>query len=174
MIENYDLETYREVAEMVESENETPNVLDSVPVPKGLSAKQIKTAKHNVIERMKDGYTIGGFCKEFNVSTRSWYEWQDNPYFNKYLTALSGAVIPDDEMASYQLMKKHVAKLAHKQNPTPKEVELFMSVFGYLAEYDKRQQSEKLGLNKPVSDKVNRLTPEEMRNNLLNRLRGDK
>lgn len=171
MEENYDLETFKEVAEKVEIETEKPNVLDSVPVPKGLSAKQIKIAKHNAIERMKDGYTIGGFCKEFNVSTATFYKWLDIPEFNKYLTALSGAIIPDDEMQAYRMMKKHVAKLAYKQNPTPKEVELFMDVYGYLVEHDKRKQAEKLGLNKPVSDKADNRTVEEKRNALLNRLR---
>lgn len=158
--------------EAIENDVKKPSsVLDSVEVPKGLSTRQIQIAKHYTIEKMKQGFTINAFCKEFSVSTKSWYEWINEPSFNEYLTALSNAVIPDDEAEAYQQMKKHILRIAYKQNPTPKEIELFMSVFSYHAEADKRYQMEKLGLNKEQSGKVDNRTIEERRNVLLSRLR---
>lgn len=148
------------------------SVLDSVEVPKGLSARQVKLAKYYTIEKLKQGHTINNFCKEFSVSTKSWYEWINIPEFNSYLTALSNATLPEDESLAYQMMKKHVAKMAHKQNPTPKEIELFFNVFSYHVEADKRNQMEKLGLNKPQTGNTDARTVEERKNALLNRLQG--
>lgn len=73
---------------------------------------------------------------------------------------------------AFQAMKKHVLKIPYKQNPTIKEIELFYETFGYLAEADKQEQMEKLGLNNVESKSSRFVNLEERKSALLSRLKG--
>lgn len=154
-----------------EEMNKQNSILDGIEFSDKLSKRQVDIAKAYTIEKMKEKFTINGFCKDFNNSSKTWYEWIEITEFSSYLTALSNAIIPDDARMALKQLKKHLLKIPYKQNPTPKEIEMFMDVFSYVVEADKREQMEKLGLNKKLTDKVDNRTLEEKCNSLLQRLR---
>ena len=51
---------------MAETNNKT------IPVPAGLSERQVRLAKQFVIDRHEKGKTIAEFCKDNEVSTKLW------------------------------------------------------------------------------------------------------
>ncbi|MGK7380020.1 phBC6A51 family helix-turn-helix protein [Planococcus sp. 1R117A] len=147
-------------------------LLALIPVPATLNDKQIELATSYARGKLMDGFTISEFCKNQGISTKTWYSYLENDDFKQYLDAVMGSVVPDDERQAFAAMKKHVMKFAYKQNPTPKEIELFYQTFGYIAESDKRDQMEKLGLNE-VKTGSDFKTVEERKASLLSRLRNN-
>lgn len=148
-----------------------------VPVPSSLNAKQTKIAQAYATEQMKSDFTIADFCSRQSISTKTFYgdNYKGNPIFMKYVDALLHEAIPDDEMVAFRKMKRHLLKLAEKENPTTKEIQMFMDSFDYLREADKRQQMDRLGLtpNQTTSGSFGidtTLTTEQRKKNLMDRL----
>jgi hypothetical protein len=146
-------------------------LIDSIEVPYSLSEQQATLAKKLVKARMLDGFSIQSFCTENNISTKTYYAWQENPDFTYYLNQVSDAIIPADEKDAFQKIKKHILKIADKQNPTIKEIELFTDTFSYVVESDKRERMEALGISDGKNNKPNTAKSiEEKRSALLGRL----
>ncbi|MGY4797261.1 hypothetical protein ACVNNN_20095 [Lysinibacillus fusiformis] len=145
-------------------------LLKTVPVPPDLTDRHVALAQQYTRAKMLEGHTIAGFCKSNRISTNTWYDFLDIPSFIKYMADIQNLVIPADEKDAFQQMKKHILKIPYKENPTIKETELFMDVFGYLAENDKRIQMERLGLTKTSSGTSNAMSVEERKTQLLGRL----
>jgi hypothetical protein len=145
-------------------------LINAIEVPYSLSEQQATLAKKLVRAKMLDGFSIQSFCSENGISTKTFYAWQQNPDFTFYLNQVSDAIIPADEKDAFQKIKKHILKIADKQNPTIKEIELFTDTFSYVVESDKRERMEALGIsdgnNKPNTAK----SIEEKRSALLGRL----
>jgi hypothetical protein len=150
--------------------NKAEKLLDSIEVPYSLSEQQATLAKKLVKARMLDGFSIQSFCGENGISTKTYYAWHDIPDFTYYLNQVSDCIIPADEKDAFQKIKKHILKIADKQSPSIKEIELFTDTFSYVVENDKRERMEALGIsdgnNKPNTSK----SLEEKRNSLLSRL----
>lgn len=104
-----------------------------------LSAKQKQAAKNYASAKMGEGFTVQAFCSDNSISTRTWYDWLEEDGFISHLSKVQNELIPEDEKQAYEAMKKHILRLAYKTNPSPKEVELFMDTFSYLAEADKQK-----------------------------------
>lgn len=147
---------------------------NKVPVPAGLSERQKSIAEAYAKDQMKDGFTIGGFCTEQGISTKTFYstEYKENALFTQYVNSLVDKAIPEDEMAAFRKMKRHLLKFAEKENPTTKEMQMFFEAFDYIREADKRQQMERLGLsNSPANNSGSTKSIEERKASLLERLR---
>ncbi|MFJ7738869.1 phBC6A51 family helix-turn-helix protein [Lysinibacillus sp. NPDC097287] len=146
-------------------------LIDAISAPYSLSEKQVSLAKKLVKEKMLEGFTVQNFCKENGISTKTYYEWFENPDFNYYVNQLQDAVIPSDENEAFQKIKKHILKIADKPNPSIKEIELFTDTFSYVVEADKRERMEALGMldtTKPATA----TSVEERKARLLSRLKG--
>lgn len=146
-------------------------LLKVIPVPNTLNDKQIELAKKYARAYLLEGFTVADFCSDNKISSKTWYEFLKIPEFKHYLSHVQNAVIPADEKLAFQEMKKHILKIPYKEAPSIKETELFMEVFGYLAEADKQEQMEKLGLYDNGKLKDVR-TIEERKSSLLSRLKG--
>ncbi|QPC47363.1 phBC6A51 family helix-turn-helix protein [Mangrovibacillus cuniculi] len=153
------------------TEQKTEQHVNAIKPPASLSVQQVELAKKFVKAKMLEGFTVGGFCKENRLSTSTWYEWQESADFKKYMDEVQSAVIPSDERDAFQAMKKHILKLAYLQNPTPKQVELFMDTFEYVAEADKKERMKALGISDEAKGSDEK-TIEEKRKRLLTRLKG--
>lgn len=146
-------------------------LINAIEPPHTLSDRQVHLAKLFVKEQMLDGFTVQNFCSANSLSSKSWYSWIDDADFKYYLNQIQDAVIPQDEKKAYEQMKKHLLKIPYMQNPSPKQIELFMDVFSYLADHDKKQKMESLGIsntNKTSSSK----SVEDRKNALIGRLTG--
>ncbi|MCB5235896.1 phBC6A51 family helix-turn-helix protein [Niallia circulans] len=145
-------------------------LVNSIEPPISLSEQQVSLAKRFVKEKMSsDSFTVQSFCKHNSISTKTWYEWNGNSDFKYYLNEISDAIIPNDEWESFQALKKHLLKIPYKVSPTPKEIDMYLNVFGYLADADRRKKMEAMGLTderKPNTQK----TVEERKASLLARL----
>ena len=146
------------------------DLIKTIPVPSVLTVEQVAFAVQYARAKMLDGHTVGGFCSDNRISTKTWYKFLEVPEFVSYMADIQNLVIPTNEKDAFNAMKKHILKIPFKESPTIKETELFMDVFGYLAEADKREQMEKLGLNN-VDSKATK-TIEERKASLLTRLKG--
>ena len=146
-------------------------LLKVIPVPNTLNDQHVELITKYSRGKLLDGFTIAGFCEDNGISTRTWYKFLEIPEFKHYLSQVQNSVIPADEKDAFQEMKKHILKIPYKESPTIKETELFMDVFGYLAEADKQEQMEKLGLHNNGRLKDVR-TVEERKSSLLSRLKG--
>ncbi|OIJ12964.1 hypothetical protein BKP35_10415 [Anaerobacillus arseniciselenatis] len=148
------------------------SLLETITVPQKLSEQQVKLARQYVKASMQEGFTVAEFCKSNSISTASWYSWMnDEPAFKHYLNQLQDAVIPSDEKLAFQKIKQHILKIAEKQNPSIKEIELFTDTFSYVVEADKRERLEALGISEKGSPNSNDFrTLEERKNALLSRL----
>lgn len=146
------------------------SLIESIPVPTSLTQKQVTIAQNYAKAKM-EGTSITQFCTDNGISTKSYYAWvNDNDDFKKYLHDVQSATIPDDERQAFQQLKKHLLKIPYKSNPTPKEIELFMDVFKYVAEADKQERMQELGISnisKPHAEK----TVDERKKALLSRLK---
>ncbi|WP_368298544.1 phBC6A51 family helix-turn-helix protein [Cytobacillus firmus] len=147
----------------------TEKALAAVAVPVKLSPQKAQLARLFAKEKLLEGFTVSNFCSDNGISTKTWYEWMEEADFKSYLNQVQSAIIPDDEREAFQQLKKHILKLPYKQNPTPKEIEMFMDVFGYVAEADKRERMEALGISDEKKPDIKTL--EEKRNSLLSRLK---
>jgi hypothetical protein len=145
-------------------------LIDAIEVPYSLTEQQATLAKKLVKARMLENFSIQSFCSENGISTKTYYSWQENPDFAYYLNQVSDAVIPSSEKDAFQKIKKHILKIADKQSPSLKEIELFTSTFSYVVENDRRERMEALGIsdgnNKPNTAK----SIEERKHALLGRL----
>ncbi|MDM5249632.1 hypothetical protein [Lysinibacillus sp. G4S2] len=122
-------------------------LVNEIKPPASLSAQQVEIAKKIVNVKMMGNFIVQDFCTANSISTKSYYSWHEKPDFNDYIGKLQNAVIPVNEAMAYQELKKHLLKIPYKPNPTPKEVDLFMDVFSYAVEADKRQRMDALGLS---------------------------
>lgn len=146
-------------------------LLDAIAVPFSVSEKQAHIAKKLVAERILGDFNVQDFCKNNALSTKTYYEWFENADFTSYVNQLQDAVIPADERNAYDKIKKHILKIAEKQNPSIKEIELFTETFSYVVEADKRERAEALGISenkKPLSAQ----SIEDKKSLLLSRLKG--
>jgi cysteine synthase len=143
-----------------------------IPVPKGLTERQIYLAKAFVKERHETGISIADFCKNHGISLKTWYEWLKDDVFESYLTALGGSIISDDERQAYQQVKKKIMQMATKQNASVREIELFLNTFSYVVEAEKQERMKELGIV-PAHEKANEKTLEEKKAILVSRLKGD-
>lgn len=149
----------------------TDKLLNAIKKPDSISDRDAGLAKAFAKGKMMEGFTVGSFCKEHSVSTKTWYELLADNDFKAYLSQIQAVLIPDDERQAYEAMKKHLLKIPYLQNPTPKQIEIFMDVFSYVVEADKRDRMDALGIadgNKPVNEK----TVDEKKAILLSRLKG--
>jgi hypothetical protein len=147
-------------------------LLKTVQEPSNLTDEQVTLAQQYARSKMLDGHTVGGFCSANGISTKTWYKFLDIPEFVSYMAEIQNLVIPASEKDAFQAMKNHVLKIPFKENPSLKEIELFYDTFGYLAEADKREQMEKLGLNQVESKTSRFVNIEERKASLLSRLKG--
>jgi hypothetical protein len=146
-------------------------LINAIEIPYSLSEQQATLAKKLVKAKMLDGFSIQSFCSENGISTKTFYAWQENTDFTCYLNQVSDAIIPADEKDAFQKIKKHILKIADKQNPTIKEIELFTDTFSYVVESDKRERMEALGISDGKNNKPNTAKSiEEKRSALLGRL----
>lgn len=145
-------------------------LINAIEPPSSLSEQQVHLAKQFVKKQMLDGFTVQAFCSENGISTKTFYEWKENPNFTFYLNEVSGAVIPEDEKDAFQKIKKHILKIAEKQNPSIKEIELFTETFSYVVENDKRERMEALGISDKKKPNASAKTVEERKSVLLGRL----
>ena len=144
-------------------------IIDSIPVPLSLTEKQAKLARIYVKANMQGSLNVQNFCKENNLSTKTWYKWLEKDDFSWYLNEIQNIFVSDDERSAYQKIKEHILKLADKKSITLKEIELFTETFSYVVEADKRERMQVLGLddnNKPLTEN----TLEEKKAVLLKRL----
>ncbi|UAL53511.1 phBC6A51 family helix-turn-helix protein [Metabacillus dongyingensis] len=150
-------------------------MLDEIKVPSSLSSRQIVVAKDYTKEKMLEGFNVQEFCSKHGLSSKTFYneEWMKNPVFIDYLAQLQDAVIPDDEKQAYNRIKRIILGISSKQNPSIKEIELFLSTFSYLAESDKRQQMERLGLSHKSAAPSGPVDIEARRTALIKKLRGE-
>ena len=146
-------------------------LLKVIPIPSTLNDKHVELIEKFARGKLMDGFTIANFCSDNKISTKTWYGFLELPEFKHYLSEVQNSVIPASEKDAFQAMKKHILKIPYKESPSIKETELFMEVFGYLAEADKQEQMEKLGLND--TGKPSRYVDVEARKaTLLTRLKG--
>ena len=146
-------------------------LLKTVPVPPTLTDKKVTIAQKYARAKIQ-GSTVAGFCTDNGISTKTLYSFLEIPEFTSYMKDIQKLVIPSSEKAAFQAMKNHVLKFAFKDEPTLTEIKLFYDTFGYLAEADKQDQMEKMGLNN-VDSKANRFVDIEARKaSLLTRLKG--
>lgn len=147
------------------------SMMDSIPVPYSVNTQQAELAKKIVAERMMNTFNVQDFCKDNGISTKTYYVWFENEDFALYVNQLQDAVIPADEKSAYEKIKKHILKIAEKQNPSIKEIELFTETFSYVVDADKRERAEALGLSetrKPLSAQ----SLDDKKSVLLARLKG--
>lgn len=152
--------------------NKDINALDKIPVPEGLKERQIKVAKEYVIDKQtKEGFTIGDFCKDRNLSTATFYKWMEDYKFNSYIQNLQGEFITDDERQAYQVVKKKIMQRATSKNASLKEIELFLETFDYVVQDENHKALEKLGINpNKQNGNTDTRTVEQKKQALLNRL----
>lgn len=146
--------------------------IDAIAPPSSLSQQQIAVAKSYVKEKMLEGFTVQDFCSKHGISTKTLYsdEWLRNPLFTAYISEVQDVTIPADEAKAYQKIKRHILGISSKQNPSIKEIELFLSTFSYLAESDKRKQMSRLGLSNEAIKSDSHKTLEEKKAALFKRL----
>ncbi|MGD6815497.1 hypothetical protein ACQCVE_00285 [Metabacillus sp. 113a] len=121
-------------------------LISEIIVPSTLSERQTTLAITYTKAQMLEGFNIANFCRDNSISSKTWYQWLEVPDFKRYITEIRKVIIPDDERNAYHAMKKHVMKFAYKESPTPKEIELFYDVFGYVADADKKERMVELGI----------------------------
>lgn len=142
----------------------------AIKIPHTLTDRQVALAKQFVQARMMDGFSVGAFCKENGMSTATWYKWSEDDAFKAYLNELSDAIVPTDEKEAYSKIKKLIMKIAEKENPSIKEIELFTDTFSYVVEADRRERMQALGLGATPSADV--VSVEERKASLLSKLKG--
>lgn len=150
------------------------DLIDAITPPSSLSQQQIEIAKSYVKEKMLENFTMQDFCSKHGISSKTFYneEWLKNPVFTAYVSEVQDATIPADEADAYKKIKRHILGISSKQNPSIKEVELFLSTFSYLAESDKRQQMARLGLSDSAIKSDSHKTIAEKKAVLFQKLRG--
>lgn len=153
-----------------QNEKKQDQLVNTIAVPSGVSEKQARLAKAFVKAKMLEGFTVSNFCSENNISSKSWYEWMEKPEFKRYLNEVSSAVIPDDEREAFQALKKHLLKIPYMQSPTPKQIEMFLSVFEYVQEADKVDRMKALGIDNQQTSNITGQSLEDRKRILLSRL----
>lgn len=153
--------------------NNEKTIIDNIPIPVSLNEKQVQLARKYVKANVEGNLNIQEFCKENNISTKTWYVWLENPDFKWFLGEVQNVVIPEDEVEAYRKIKKHILKIADKNNPNIKDIQLFLDTFSYVVENDKKLRMQELGIsdnNKPLTDE----TLEDKKAVLLQRLTNKK
>lgn len=150
-------------------EETAEKLIDAIAIPLSVNEKQAMIARKYIKATMQENFSVQKFCKSQNISTKTWYVWLENPDFNWYLNELQNKSIPQDERLAYEKLKKHILRIADKNNPTLKEIELFTETFAYVVKADQLERAKALGLgddNKPLTES----TLEEKKAVLLKRL----
>ncbi|MFE1246070.1 hypothetical protein ACFW35_18325 [Fictibacillus sp. NPDC058756] len=155
----------------METNNKSEALIDAIEVPDTLSEHHVNFARKLVKAQMTEGHTVLGFCTANNMSTKTYYEYMENPALKHYMGQIQDVIIPSDEKLAYEQLKKHLLKIPYKANPTPKEIELFTDTFSYVIEADKRQRMAELGLNDSSISSSGK-SVEERKAKLLSRLKG--
>lgn len=153
--------------------NNRETIIDNIPVPMSVNEKQATLARKYVKANVEGNLNIQAFCKDNNLSTKTWYVWLENDDFKWYLDEIQNVVIPEDEREAYQKIKKHILKIADRPNPNIRDVQLFLDTFSYVVEADKRERMQALGIsdsNKPLTEQ----TIEDKKAVLLQRLTNKK
>lgn len=144
--------------------------MEQVPVPDKLSQRQIMIAKAWTKEKHETGITVKDFCSKYNLSSATFYKWQDDLTFSKYLSDLSGEIITDDEREAYEKVKKKIMQLATQKNASVKEIQLFTDHFQYIVENEKRETMKKLGINPDAGNSADNRSIEDKKAILIGRL----
>lgn len=150
---------------------ETNERMEEIEVPQSLNERQVRLCKQFVIDKHDKGIGVAEFCNRNNVSTATWYKWQDNPTLDRYLNDLQGNIISDSEKESYAKVKKKIMEMATAKNASVKEIDLYLSTFSYLKEADNRETMKRLGIS-DKNDSVDTRTVDEKKASLLSRLKG--
>lgn len=149
------------------------SIIDTIAIPLSVNEKQATLARKYVKANVEGNLNIQEFCRQNNLSSKTWYVWLENDDFKWYLNEIQNVVIPDDERLAYQKIKKHILKISEKQNPNIKDIQLFLDTFSYVVEVDKRERMQALGIsdnNKPLTEQ----TLEDKKAILLKRLTTEK
>ena len=145
-------------------------LLKVIPVPTTINEKQTELAIKYARSKMLEGFTIGTFCSDNKISTKTWYSYLENPDFVTYLAEVQNVVIPTTEKNAYEKFKQHVLRIPYKENPSIKELEFYADTFSYLAENDKRQKINAMDSENIKASKF--ASVDERKASLLSRLKG--
>lgn len=148
-------------------------LINAIKVPASLNERQVMLVKSFAKSKMMDGFTVGSFCRENNLSTATWYSYLENDDFKAYLNDVSNSIVPADEKEAYSKIKKKIMQIAEKENPSIKEIELFTNTFAYVIEADKKERIEALGLSDESIKTGGFKTVDEHKAILLSRLKGN-
>ncbi|MBN9653616.1 hypothetical protein J0K78_04990 [Halobacillus sp. GSS1] len=154
---------------------QSKKLVAAIEPPEKLTDQQVQLVKNFAQARMEEGFSIGSFCQNNSISTKTWYGWKEDADFMEYLNQVQDSMLPEDAVKAYENIKKKVIELAGKQGSTSiKEVQLFNEMFPAVVESDRRKQLEELGLD--VNGKEKKAgrtpTPEERKARLLSKLKG--
>ncbi|MCA1024282.1 phBC6A51 family helix-turn-helix protein [Halobacillus litoralis] len=156
---------------------QSKKLVDTIEQPEKLTDQQVQLAKNFAQARIQEGFSIGSWCSDVGISTKTWYGWKEDADFMDYLNQVQDSMLPEDAVQAYENIKKKVIQLASKQGTTSiKEVQLFNEMFPAVVESDRRKQLEELGLNADGKEKGKERTPsvEERKANLLGKLMSGK
>lgn len=142
-------------------------LINLIKPPISLTDRQVANAKRYVQAKMHDGHTIGNFCSENKISTKTWYTWMEEDAFKSYLNQIADAVVPTNEKDAYAKIKLKILQIAEKTNPSIKEIELFTDTFSYVVEADKRERMVAMGMTDAPTEAK---TIDERKEQLLKRL----
>jgi len=142
-------------------------LINLIKPPVSLTDKQVANAKRYVQAKMLDGFTIGNFCSENKISTKTWYAWMEEDAFKSYLNQIVDSAVPTNEKDAYAKIKLKILQIAEKNNPSIKEIELFTDTFAYVVEADKRERMIAMGMTDAPAET---LTIEERKAAILKRL----
>ncbi|MCA0992974.1 phBC6A51 family helix-turn-helix protein [Guptibacillus hwajinpoensis] len=157
----------------MDANTKSQELIDAISVPDKLTERQVTLAKQFVRSKMQEGFTVSEFCSSNSLSSKTWYSWMENPDFSNYVEEIQGAIIPDDERAAYQELKRKIMGIPYKKSDlTVKEYELFLATFPYLAEEDRRKNMEQRGLTDEKGKGTDSSNSHEKRNALLTKLKG--
>ncbi len=148
--------------------------IHDVTIPTELTEQMVRIAKYYVTNRVKNGFTIQGLCKDFSISSKTWSAWKKTPVFSKYLDDLNAVLVPQDVMEAVRKFKSKVLLYANKETLTKEEFKQFYDTFNYAIEYDNKIQAEKLGMGNGIGSALDSpKTWQERRDSLLAQLRPD-
>lgn len=146
--------------------------MEDVKPPVQLSDRQIDIAKALVNNELNEKLTQLDFCKKHSLSSATLSKWNKDAIFSKYVMDLKGEVISQDEIQAYEIVKRHILARVNSNNPTEKDINLYLDNFQWVIKYMQQKEMEKLGINKNGKASNDARTLDEKRNVLLSRLKG--
>ncbi|WP_010530919.1 phBC6A51 family helix-turn-helix protein [Lentibacillus jeotgali] len=145
----------------------------NIEPPEKLTERQVKIAKAWVQNGLNNRLPQGEFVKKFNMSTATLSKWLKNPDFSAYVQELKGELISSDELRAYDVVKKHILARVNSDNPTEKEINMYLEHFDYVVQYEKQKAMQRMGITekgKPSDDR----TVEDKKASLLTRLKSER